>query len=78
LQVQPSQAAYLSSLARDAPYRQLATLFFITWCVPLPVARAPPARLVCPSHLSALADLGSRIFGIIVYFIFATLSFYLI
>lgn len=31
LQVQPSQAAYMSSLTRDNPYRQLATLFFITW-----------------------------------------------
>lgn len=31
LQVQPSQAAYLSSLNRDNPYRQTVTLFFITW-----------------------------------------------
>lgn len=31
LQVQPSRAAYMSSLTRDNPYRQLATLFFITW-----------------------------------------------
>jgi lathosterol oxidase len=31
LQVQPSKAAYMSSLTRDNPYRQLATLFFITW-----------------------------------------------
>lgn len=29
--VQPSQAAYMSSLARDNPYRQLFTLFFVTW-----------------------------------------------
>ncbi|KAK2594440.1 c-5 sterol desaturase [Conoideocrella luteorostrata] len=49
LQIQPSQAAYVSSMTRDNPYRQLATLFFITW-----------------------------IFGILVYFIFATLSYYLI
>lgn len=31
LQIQPSKAAYMSSLTRDHPYRQLATLFFITW-----------------------------------------------
>lgn len=30
---QPSQAAYMSSLARDNPYRQLFTLFFVTWQV---------------------------------------------
>lgn len=29
--IQPSPAAYMSSLTRDNPYRQLATLFFITW-----------------------------------------------
>jgi lathosterol oxidase len=33
LQVQPSRAAYMSSLDRDNIYRQLATLFFITWSV---------------------------------------------
>ncbi|GAB0143702.1 hypothetical protein EsHS_00004210 [Epichloe bromicola] len=33
LQVQPSQAAYMSSLTRDNPYRQLATLIFITWFI---------------------------------------------
>lgn len=31
LQIQPSKAAYMSSLTRNNPYRQLATLFFITW-----------------------------------------------
>lgn len=49
IQVAPSQAAYNTSLPRDHVYRQLVTLFFITW-----------------------------IFGIVVYFIFATLSYYLI
>ncbi|KAH0490314.1 hypothetical protein TgHK011_001790 [Trichoderma gracile] len=45
-QVEPFQAAYMSSLPRDNVWRQAATLFFITW-----------------------------IFGLIVYFIFATLSY---
>ncbi|GJN68244.1 C-5 sterol desaturase [Purpureocillium lilacinum] len=49
IQVQPSQAAYNTSMPRDSPLRQLITLFWITW-----------------------------IFGIIVYFIFATLSYFLI
>lgn len=35
LQIQPSQAAYMSSLTRDNLYRQIATLFFITWSVNL-------------------------------------------
>lgn len=33
LQVQPSKAAYLSSMPRDDPIRQLVTLYFITWYV---------------------------------------------
>lgn len=41
IQVQPSQAAYMTSLPRDHPYRQLATLFIITWCV----ASTEPGRL---------------------------------
>ncbi|PHH81638.1 hypothetical protein CDD82_274 [Ophiocordyceps australis] len=49
IHVQPSQAAYMSALNRNHPYRQFATLFFITW-----------------------------LFGILVYFIFAGLSFYFI
>lgn len=28
---QPSQAAYMSSMTRGNPYRQLFTLFFIVW-----------------------------------------------
>lgn len=39
IQVQPSQAAYMTSLPRDHLHRQLATLFFITWCV---VPDGPP------------------------------------
>lgn len=31
IQVAPSQAAYNTSLPRDHVYRQLVTLFFITW-----------------------------------------------
>lgn len=31
IQIQPSQAAYLSSWPRDDFYRQLITLYFITW-----------------------------------------------
>lgn len=30
-QIEPPPAAYMSSLNRDNPYRQLATLYFITW-----------------------------------------------
>lgn len=29
--VQPSQAAYMSSLVRDNPYRQFFTLYFTAW-----------------------------------------------
>ena len=29
--VEPSQNAYMSSLTRDNPYRQLVTLYLITW-----------------------------------------------
>lgn len=49
LKVEPSKAAYMSSLNRDHPGRQVATLFFITW-----------------------------LFGLLVYFVFATLSYYII
>lgn len=33
LQLEPSQAAYMSSMTRDNIYRQGATLFLITWYV---------------------------------------------
>lgn len=29
--IEPTQAAYMSSLSRDDPYRQLVTLYFISW-----------------------------------------------
>lgn len=29
--LQPSSAAYMSSLARDNPYRQFFTLYFVGW-----------------------------------------------
>lgn len=35
LRVEPSLAAYMSSLDRDHPVRQIMTLFFITWFVVL-------------------------------------------
>lgn len=34
LRVEPSSAAYMSSMDRDHPFRQVMTLFFITWSVP--------------------------------------------
>lgn len=33
LYVEPPKAAYLSSMSRDDPIRQLVTLYFITWYV---------------------------------------------
>lgn len=48
IQIQPSQAAYTTSLPRDNLYRQLATLFFITWSVvtKYPFPSAPGANLL--------------------------------
>jgi lathosterol oxidase len=40
LQIQPSQSAYMSAWPRDNVWRQLITLYFITWYVEAP----PPPR----------------------------------
>ncbi|EEP78299.1 C-5 sterol desaturase [Uncinocarpus reesii 1704] len=49
LNFEPSAYAYMSTMARDNVYRQILSMFFITW-----------------------------VFGVVVYFIFATLSYVLI
>lgn len=70
--VEPFQAAYMSSLPRDNMWRQAATLFFITWYVP----DIPDTRTFSPcSWFTVWLTIGDRIFGLIVYFIFATLSY---
>jgi lathosterol oxidase len=41
LSFEPRDAAYNSQWTRDNPYRQMMSLFIITWCV-LPPPPAPP------------------------------------
>jgi lathosterol oxidase len=44
LSLEPRDAAYLSQWNRDNPYRQLLSLFFITWLV-VALARAPRSKV---------------------------------
>jgi lathosterol oxidase len=64
----PSQAAYMSAWARDNIYRQTVSLFLILW-----FATAAPSPL-SPRH-DMLTAMPPRLFGLLVYFLFATLSY---
>jgi lathosterol oxidase len=62
----PSAAAYMSAWPRDYIWRQFISLFLITWYVS-----------VWPTHLILTAN-TPRFFGVLLYFIVATASYYLI
>ena len=68
LQFQPTDWAYQSQWTRDNPYRQLLSLYLIT-------SYAPP--LLCDFFLPS-NPLLSRLFGAVIYFVCATLSYVLV
>lgn len=67
LHLDPFKYAYESSLPRDNVYRQTFSLFLITWCV----SRTPQS-----SATAVLTNIFiTRLFGIVTYLVFATLSY---
>lgn len=65
-QLAPSRYAYMSKWPRDNIWRQFCTLYLITWY-------ASPS--VSSHNLRSLFDVSSRLFGLILYFVFASLSY---
>ena len=63
-QLAPSQYAYMSEWPRDNIWRQFITLYLITWYA------SPSAS----NHRPQLTD-SSRLFGLVLYFVFSTLSY---
>ena len=65
----PTKYAFMSQLPRDDWRRQLITLFFIAWYV-------THARFL--TRQSTLLNTAARLFGLVLYFVFATLSYVLV
>ena len=62
----PRKYACMSQWPRDDWRRQLVTLFLIIWCV---------AHALHPTRLGTLLTPSARLFGVVLYFVFATLSY---
>lgn len=65
-QLAPSQYAYMSEWPRENIWRQFLTLYLITWYL-------PPS--LSSRQIANLSDITSRLFGLILYFVFASLSY---
>jgi lathosterol oxidase len=65
LYVEPSKYAYMSAWPRDNIYRQGLTLFFITWYVIHDCCGSSPQT----------TDSRDRVFGVLIYFLFSSLSY---
>lgn len=65
INLQPSKWAYASTWQRDNPYRQAMSLFLITWY-------SHPKRF---QALSCFYSNVLRLFGLLIYFVFSSLSY---